>query len=202
MNKTTLYGKIIAVLFLLLIYGCRQDSSKQQTDEYWKHYWQLVTIETNRQIINISNDSLFSDFNSQFTKSPIHYTTKPSALDEPIESFSNTTFWDYKDTLVSEWDTIAGNINKQFVRTRSKSIDFTLTKKEKDTIFELIYDLIKHPIIPRENIYSRDGDVTFVITYEQIDLKISYCQIKSWRTLCDQTKCIDGILAKKIKIKD
>jgi uncharacterized protein (UPF0147 family) len=88
--------------------------------------------------------------------------------------------------------------------------DFTLTNNQKDSIFNLVYQIIKHPVVPDHFINASVAETaTFSIenltevaisTSTSTATTIDYKYIKSWRSLSDKTNELYLILARKIHL--
>ena len=79
---------------------------------------------------------------------------------------------------------------------------FVLTKEQKDSIYRIVDDLIKNPIIPANYINAGVADnATFSIDYKQTTITVDYKYIKSWRDLSNQTMSLYSILRGKIKFR-
>ena len=78
--------------------------------------------------------------------------------------------------------------------------DFVLADEQKDSIYNIVYDLIKNPVTPEHYVNAGVADnVTFSINYKQVDLSADYKYLKSWRDLSDKTNTLYSILSRKIK---
>jgi hypothetical protein len=102
-------------------------------------------------------------------------------------------------------------LNYSHVYQPKESIqDFTLTDHEKDSIYNLVYEIIKQPVIPDHFINASAAETaTFSIenrtevarsTSTSTVWSIDYQYIKSWQGLSDKTNELYILLSRKIHL--
>ncbi len=90
-------------------------------------------------------------------------------------------------------------VYSRILTPKDTSQDFVLSDVEKDSVYNLVHDLIQKPVIPDTYINAGDADdVSFSIFYKQVDLTADYKFLKSWRNLSDKTKALYLLLSRKI----
>ena len=79
--------------------------------------------------------------------------------------------------------------------------DFKLTKEQKDSIYAIVYDLIRNPVEPKDYINAGAADmVSFSVNYKQFETTTDYKYLKSWRELSDKTETLYLLLDRKINM--
>ena len=100
-----------------------------------------------------------------------------------------------------------GSFFTGYHKTKVDSLKTYFTPAEKDTIFNLVEDIISKPVRPKCRCTDFVGDIDLTIYYGRYNemgsykQSISYNSICRWDTLSTQTRQLNTLLTRKIKFK-
>lgn len=113
----------------------------------------------------------------------------------------------FQDTLIAYYekyrfrhDTL-DNGTVEFTPINKMTTQFMLSKEERDSLYQYVYELIRNPIKPPYYCTDYVGNATFKISSGQVAISCNYSSICSFEKLGHQAMRIKAILTKRIEFK-